>query len=464
MSMRASQRTLWMSGVLGAAIAGCLALTLGCPAVAPPATDDGGEQTGNSGLPGKFVGSAQCSLCHVNTHARWSQTLHAGALETLEQMDQGTNANCLPCHTVGFGEQGGFLDRATTNDLAGVGCEACHGAARDHVENVEDESLRPTVDISSALCGSCHTGTHQPTYDEWQESGHASVNENVAEDVTESGGFYTNTCGVCHVGDVYYRATLQGETVPDDEFVGSSVDDLNPITCVVCHDPHMRTGNATMPDEGRDFQLRFPEVATPTATNTVAAATNTARFNQCGQCHHSRGRTWESTDRGPHHSVQSNIYVGEMAMPEGSEPLVFSRVSVHSFTPEQCATCHMYREDFQSELAPAISGHSFEINRVSCATTGCHPSRAQAQAVQATLQAEIEGRLADIEARLDAWGNWEYSATGGPEDQDAIPDAIKQARFLVKYVEGDGSLGMHNPAYVRDMLIKADELLKSIGL
>jgi hypothetical protein len=400
----------------------------------------------------------------VNTHANWSETLHAGALDTLEQMGQGDNASCVPCHTVGFGEEGGFVDRATTNDLAGVGCEACHGAARDHVENVEDETLRPTVDISSALCGRCHTGTHHPTYDQWQESGHASVTETVAEDVTVSGGFYTNTCGVCHVGDVYYRAALQGETVPEDEFVGSAVDDLNGVTCAVCHDPHMRTDNAAMPDEGRDFQLRFPEVATPTATNTIAAATSPARFNQCGQCHHSRGRDWTATSRGPHHSVQSNVYVGEMPMPAGSEPLVFSRVSVHSFAPEQCATCHMYRQDFQSEVAPAISGHSFEINRLSCAATGCHPSTAQARAVQATLRAEIDGRLEDIEARLDAWGNWEYSATGGPEDQDAIPDEIKQARFLLKYAESDGSLGMHNPAYIRDLLIKADQLLASLEL
>jgi hypothetical protein len=462
--MKATHRTLSRVGVLGVLAAGCLVFVVGCPGLVPPPTDGGAGQTGNSGLTGKFVGSARCSLCHVNTHAKWSETLHAGALDTLEEAGEGTNAACLPCHTVGYGKAGGFVDRATTNDLAGVGCEGCHGAARDHVENVEDESLRPPVDISAALCGTCHTGTHQPTYEQWQKSGHATVNQTVAEDITQTGGFYTNTCGVCHVGDIYYRATLQGETVPDNAFVGSAVGSLNGIACAICHDPHERTGNAAMPDEGRDFQLRFREVATPTATNTIAAATNAARFNQCGQCHHSRGTIWTATSRGPHHSVQSNIYVGEMPMPAGSEPLVFSRVSVHSFAPEQCATCHMYRQDFQSDVAPAISGHSFEINRLSCAATGCHPSTAQAQAVQATLGEEIDGRLEDLETRLDAWGNWEYSEEGGPEDQSAIPDEIQQARFLLKYAQNDGSRGMHNPAYIRDMLLKADELLKSLGL
>ena len=38
-------------------------------------------------------------------------------------------------------------------------------------------------------------------------------------------------------------------------------------------------------------------------------------------------------------------------------------------------------------------------------------------------------------------------------------NSIKQARFLLKYAEADGSLGMHNPAYVRDMLVKARDLI-----
>jgi hypothetical protein len=462
MSMRKAQRMSLLMGGPGLILAGCILFLVGCPTVPPPADGDG-TQTGNTGLTGEYVGSERCSLCHVNTHTNWSETLHATALETLEAIDQGANTACLPCHTVGLGEDGGFVDRATTNDLAGVGCEACHGPSRDHVENVENVALRPTVDIGAALCGDCHTGEHHPTYEEWQESAHATVTDTVMQDVTEEGGFYTNTCGVCHIGDVYYQATLKGETVAADEFLGASADDLHAVTCAICHDPHRRTGNATMPDEGRDFQLRFPEVATPTATNTIAAAMDASRFNQCGQCHHSRGRDWTATDRGPHNSVQSNIYVGEMPMPAGEEPLVFSRVSVHSFAPEQCATCHMYREDFQSEEAPTISGHSFAINRLSCAAEGCHPSTAQAEAVQTTLQAEIAGRLADIEGRLDDWGDWEYSETGGPEDQDAIPDWVQKVRFLLKYAEADGSLGMHNPAYVRDLLLEADEMLENNG-
>lgn len=433
----------------------------GCPQ--PPGDGDGTPTKGNSGLTGKYVGSTRCSLCHVNTHTNWAETLHAGALETLEAIGQDKNPVCLPCHTVGFGQAGGFVDRATTDDLAGVGCETCHGAAREHVENIEDRALRPTVSISAAVCAVCHQGEHHPNSEEWAESGHTNIEEDVAAGILAGSTNSVQNCGLCHSGDIFKEVQVKGETIADDAFVGLKKADLNPITCAVCHDPHRRTGNAAQPDEGRDYQLRYPEIATPTATNSIAAATDRTRFNLCGQCHHSRGRVWTDTSRPPHHSLQSNVYVGEMPMPVGQEsaPLVFSRVSVHSFAPEQCATCHMFRQDFQSEVAPAIAGHSFEVNFKSCALSGCHPSVAQARAVQATLKAEIDGRLATVRQLLGNPATWEYSNTGGPQDQGAITDAVKQARFLYYYALNDGSKGLHNPAYVRDILVKAEQLLQN---
>ena len=117
---------------------------------------------GNSGVTGQYVGSDRCGDCHKSFHTKWSDTLHARALESLEEIGQDTNPECLACHTVGFGQPDGFVDRATTNVLANVGCEACHGPARDHVENIENKDLRPPKDISSSVCGQCHTGAHHP--------------------------------------------------------------------------------------------------------------------------------------------------------------------------------------------------------------------------------------------------------------------------------------------------------------
>ena len=415
----------------------------------------------NTGLTGKYAGSERCGLCHVSVHDNWSETLHAGAYETLAAIGQQDNDHCIGCHVVGYGEEGGFVDAITTQALKGVGCEACHGPAMDHVNNIEDATKRPPVNLSADVCGVCHTGEHNPNYDEWAETAKNGVSGHVADSIVA--GSNLNACGQCHSGTFFVDSRVNGETVADDALLGEDPNALIGITCAVCHDPHMKTGNAAEPEDGRDFQLRFAEVKSPTPTNSISAATDPTRFNLCGQCHHSRGRDWTNTgSHGPHHSVQANIYAGEMPMPEAddaSDGLVFSRVSVHSFAPEQCATCHMYREDFMSEEAPAIAGHSFEVNTKSCAISGCHPSSDQALAVMDTLQAEIQGRLDAVIAALDAkFGadGWDY---GDTDPNDVQSDQLLKARFLVEYVANDGSLGMHNPAYIRDMLIEAAALV-----
>jgi hypothetical protein len=468
------QRTLFIVSALAPALALFVAAITGCnvPGPSPSPSPSGSPSPSPSGSPSPspspspgpemaFVGAARCQACHPDTHAEWADTLHAGALETLKGIGQGENAECLACHTVGFGQNGGFIDEATTPELAGVQCENCHGPSGDHADNPGDLALRPSTSISSGVCGECHTGAHHPNAEQWEDSGHARIDEEVAGDLLEGGTFVAN-CGICHSGDVYVAAAIKGDEVPENMFAGMTAEDLNPITCVVCHNPHARTGNAAAPDTGRDFQLRHPEAVTPTASNEVSVVTDPSRYNLCGQCHHSRGRTWEATARGPHHSVQSNVYFGEMATTEGQDPLVARETTAHSSLAEQCATCHMYRQDFQDEEAPAISGHEFAVNFEAC--TMCHG--ANGETMTNALQQEIQNQLNDIADRLGDPSTWQYSAEGGPseEQQAALADGIKQVRFLYSYVVSDGSLGVHNPGYVRAILERADEILTDMGM
>lgn len=89
-----------------------------------------------------YVGNKKCKMCHIKEWNSWSATRMAQAFELLRpgvRADQKKAAGldpakdytgdpaCLPCHTVGYGQQGGFVDIATTPDHAGVGCETCHG-------------------------------------------------------------------------------------------------------------------------------------------------------------------------------------------------------------------------------------------------------------------------------------------------------------------------------------------------
>jgi len=453
-----------------------LALTAGCPELFPP-VDMGGdeEQTpkGNSGLTGKYVGSTRCSVCHNNIHATWSQTLHARAYETLEKIGQQNNAECVGCHTVGYGEPGGWVDRATTDDLAGVGCEACHGPAADHANNVSDESLRPQINISASVCGRCHTGAHQPNFDDWTLSHHAAVEPLLVPRFASGASPYLNACGKCHSGDYFYHAILQGETVPDTFLQGRTAEQMAGITCAICHNPHARTGNAAAPEDGRDYQLRYPQIKYTTPTNTLAAAQDPSRFNLCGQCHHARQVVWTDSAREPHPSDQVNVFFGEMPLPDSDPtPIVPSRSSVHLNTPEQCSTCHVFRRQAQGGVAPSISGHTFEVNFEACAA--CHGSKEIGQAKLEGLAAELDFRAELVKEALDEWGtlnnvenkgvlSWEYTSEGGPAaaGQALIPDNIKKARYIYYYVISGGGNGVHNPDYVREALMLALEYVEA---
>ncbi len=371
-----------------------LILGTGCPfdnPVLPP---------GNSGVTGKFIGSERCSQCHANIHQQWGNTLHSRAYESLEEIGQGANADCLGCHTVGFGEEGGFVDRTTTDVLAGVGCESCHGPAREHVDNVNDESLRPVISISATICGKCHTGEHQPNFEDWQSSKHAEVEPELVPRF--AAGTSLDTCGKCHSGDYFYRAVIKGETVSNDLLQDKTSEEMNGITCVVCHSPHKRTGYAAAPDEGRDYQLRYPQVKYTAPSTSLADAQDPTRFNLCGQCHHARDRVWTDSSREPHPSDQVNVFFGEMPLPDSDPtPIVPPRASVHLNTAEQCSTCHVARKPFEEGIAPAISGHTFKVNFIGC--TDCHGTVEIAEAKLDALKAEFEYRTTLVKDALDAW-------------------------------------------------------------
>lgn len=93
-----------------------------------------------------YVGFKKCGGCHTGTKDSWLDTSHATAFELLKPKqrakakekaglrpneDYTKDKTCLPCHTTGFGEKGGYetgMDKAMAEKLEGVGCEMCHGA------------------------------------------------------------------------------------------------------------------------------------------------------------------------------------------------------------------------------------------------------------------------------------------------------------------------------------------------
>jgi peroxiredoxin len=79
-----------------------------------------------------YSGEEFCSVCHREQHATWLLTNHASAWETLVEHGKDRDPECLKCHTVGFGQPGGFDPAQRQEHLRGVQCENCHGRGGPH--------------------------------------------------------------------------------------------------------------------------------------------------------------------------------------------------------------------------------------------------------------------------------------------------------------------------------------------
>ncbi len=100
-----------------------------------------------------YVGAEKCKMCHKLQYDSWSQTKHAKATESAKtSKTMKFDASCLTCH-------------ATNKDeaMAGVQCEACHGAGSDYkslsvMKDVAKAKAAGLVIPTQATCDGCHDG------------------------------------------------------------------------------------------------------------------------------------------------------------------------------------------------------------------------------------------------------------------------------------------------------------------
>lgn len=113
-----------------------------------------------------MAGWQSCRSCHPVQTEHWRETNHAKAWETLAAAQQQFNHDCLICHvtlpiynrTVVMQEG---LIASLSPEFYGVGCEACHGPGKKHVDAPETSSmLRPTEET----CTACHTPDHDDDF------------------------------------------------------------------------------------------------------------------------------------------------------------------------------------------------------------------------------------------------------------------------------------------------------------
>ncbi len=112
-----------------------------------------------------YAGEQVCATCHADQHAKWEETRHANAFATLERVNKAFDPNCLACHTVGFMQEGGYLDLSLTGQLTNVQCENCHGAAAEHASSGGQVKPANADWQPEQICAQCHNHSHSPAFD-----------------------------------------------------------------------------------------------------------------------------------------------------------------------------------------------------------------------------------------------------------------------------------------------------------
>ncbi|HOX20166.1 MAG TPA: cytochrome c3 family protein [Gemmatimonadales bacterium] len=466
-----------------------------------------------------------CGNCHSGYQGQWVDTKHADAYDDL--VNSGHAASyCYGCHTVsGYGNSVAVTADSLTagynftpsTAYHDVQCESCHGPGFEHVSNPNSNNhpmaragvygMRGAVKDSSASCGGCHSGTHEPFIEQWAQTGHADS----AANAYPAGTPAAPGCGAsCHEGRTAL-ARFNGEpsTYVEKDSVGQTTT-LPPATCAVCHDPH------GSPYQG---QLRAP-IDVPDVTLNLCMSCHNRSTTPSGSFTNSTATT---TVRGSH-SAQGPVLLGEGAgyIPAGFIFDTTAAFTTHSSSrnPRLCAGCHVTRFTVTDEATGGFQfqsvGHLFSPNPCldangvptadnncaylpsttrnwsGCVGAGCHATQAVAASalsnerttvqnlvnqlwndVNPTLNNGAEpymdaGDSGDLVYLLFTAGNPTVNGTQAFNGTDSkvspAEGALYNAMMLAEdlYGHNDGSFGVHNPFFYEALLAASIAEVQSV--
>ena len=438
---------------------------------------------------GTYMGLYTCELCHSgglgapNKVQPWLTTSHASffakAIDGLKSSHY--NASCIKCHTVGYDANtnavnGGFDDVAAelgwtfppvlTNgnwasmqanypslaNLANIQCENCHGPGSEHVvyNGVLGNTNNISVSLGAGTCAQCHDNPPNDTkVAEWAISGHAVT-------TTDPSGPGRESCVGCHTSPGFI-GRIQGAPTTNTTYAA--------INCQTCHDSHGETVPAT--NSPNPYLIRTL-AAVPLMDGTVV--TNAGKGALCMQCHHSRqnAATYASTARGstyfgPHEGPQADMLEGVNGFTYGQAIPSSAHGKVVS---DACVTCHMQKVPSSDPAFLHAGGHTFKVmcdpdgdgvtENLVGACQQCHGSQFtttsgwnvpvedyDGDGVIEGVQDEVQNLLNKLSTLLPP--------VGTPKSDISI-DATwtrpqLEAGYNYRFVQKDGSLGVHNTAY-----------------
>jgi len=366
-----------------------------------------------------------CTLCHNGTVAfkdkfdEWRLSGHAEIFsQNQNNPDNHWSTGCASCHGVGYNEgatnngwdeqmaaeswktpkgdvnnyKNMFTTAPKTASMGNIQCENCHGPNDSTAHGGSNVEKR--VSLSSDVCGSCHgEPLRHARFQQWQESRHGSY-DNAPQGAVEVRGASAGHCGRCHTANGFIEWTKQGTfdkrlqgaagdaTEAELTAMGLTENNVHPVTCVACHDPHNPGDTSGEPNT--------TTVRVMNNTGMLAAgfeAVGVGKGATCMVCHNTRNGKKGGTvtaSSAPHYSAQADIMMGENAY--------FVQTGIrgkHSYIANTCTTCHMELTDPPKELSYNLSGtnHTFEASMKICSS--CH-GKYDGGTIKAANMAELE--------------------------------------------------------------------------
>lgn len=296
----------------------------------------------------------------------------------------------------------------------------------------------------TAGCIVCHSSNQLlfAMENQWSTSMHAN-----------GAAFERNTgeCAICHTSQGFL-GNLDGSYAYGAE--GAMISNPNPQNCYTCHNIHKTFTSADL-----SLTVSGPVVL----RNTGGQSHDFGKGSICASCHQGRtvaiwpvagGDSIQAGSRyGIHHGPQGNVIAGVgMGLFEVGDGLVNS---VHANIENTCVTCHM-AEPYGTQAG----GHTWNMTYVyhgadaiwdaGCSSTSCHPAGEDIHKLAEEFQTEINLLLVELKTLLDTEG---ITRPGSDSNVNGkYPAVVAGAYIDYLALTEDGSLGIHNPKYVKKLL------------
>lgn len=395
--------------------------------------------------------SAACTVCHDGVKApdkftAWKASGHAEIFtQNINNPAGHWTESCASCHTVGYDKSaanGGFDEAMTaegwkvpahgevglytqmlkqypkTAALANIQCDNCHGPTNSALHmNGKIDAARVT--LSAEACGTCHgEPPRHGRYQQWQESRHSGLES----ETTPERAVGSASCARCHSVQGFLIWLKQGDltkqiqgakgnaTADELAAMGINNDNVQPVTCVACHDPHAQGTTSGEPNTAT-VRIINDTLLLPAGFK----ATEVGKGALCITCHNTRNAIHNidappTSYSAPHTASQADVLMGENAY-----FVAVSQRSPHANIENTCVTCHLQETPPPAEYSYQQTGtnHGFKASSKICSS--CHTASLNSKA----FEAGTEDKLVSLGAAMGKYLLGKMPATVTVKDYTA---------------------------------------------